>query len=63
MIFIQLDIAFILGKLSQFISDPAKYYGHILKSLFRYLKLTIKIRIRYKLGGVYRYFIVYSDTD
>ena len=44
-------------------SDPAKYYGYVLKLLFRYLKSTIKIRIRYGLGGVYKYFVVYSDTD
>ena len=62
-IFIRPDIAFILRKLSQFISDPAKHHGHVLKSLFRYLKSTIKIRIRYRLGGVYKHFIVYSNTD
>jgi hypothetical protein len=34
MIFTRPDIAFILGKLSQFMSDPAKHHGHALKSLF-----------------------------
>ena len=62
-IFIRLDIAFILGKLSQFISDLAKYYGYVLKLLFRYLKLIIKTRIRYRLGGVYKHFVVYSNID
>ena len=63
MIFIRPDIAFILGKLSQFISDLAKHHGHVLKSLFRYLKSTIKTRIRYRLGGVYRHFVIYSNID
>ncbi|CCE29432.1 uncharacterized protein CPUR_03125 [Claviceps purpurea 20.1] len=33
MIFTRPDIAFVLGKLSQFMSDPAKHHGHALKSL------------------------------
>ena len=63
MIFIRLNIAFILRKLSQFISDLAKYHGHVLKSLFRYLKSTVKTRIRYGPGGVYKHFIVYFNID
>lgn len=63
MIFTRPDITFILGKLSQFMSDPAKHHGHVLKSLLRYLKSTIKTRIRYGPGGVYKHFVLYSDAD
>jgi hypothetical protein len=34
MIFTRPNIAFILSKLSQFMSDLVKHYGHALKSLF-----------------------------
>lgn len=63
MIFTRPDIAFILGKLSQFMSDPAKHHGHVLKSLLRYLKSTVKTRIRYGPGGVYDSAVLYSDAD
>src|SRR5450631_1636048 len=62
-IFIRPDIAFTLGKLSQFISDPAKHHSHALKSLFRYLKSIIKTKIRYGPGGVYKQFVLYSDSN
>ena len=54
---------FILRKLSKFISNPVKHHSHILKLLFKYLKSIVKTRIRYKLGGVYKHFIVYSDIN
>ena len=63
MTFTRPNIAFILRKLSQFISDLAKHYSHVLKSLLRYLKSTIKTRIRYRLGGVHEHFILYSNVD
>ena len=44
-------------------SDLVKYYGHVLKSLFQYFKSIIKTRIRYRLGGVYKQFILYSNAD
>ncbi len=62
MIFTRPDIAFIVGKLSQFMSDPAKHHGHVLKSLLRYLRSTIKTRIHYGPGGA-KNFQVYSDAD
>jgi hypothetical protein len=40
-VFTKLDIAFAIGKLSQYISKPIEYYGHTLKGLIRYLKSTI----------------------
>jgi hypothetical protein len=63
MVFTRPDIAFILGKLSQFMSDPAKHHGYALKTLFRYLKSTIKMRICYSPGGAHKHFIIYSDAD
>jgi hypothetical protein len=63
MIFTRPDIAFTLGKLSQFMSDPAKHHGHALKSLLRYLKSTVNTKIRYGPGGVHKQFVLYSDSD
>ena len=63
MIFTRPDIAFVLGKLSQYMSDPAEHHGHALKALMRYLKSTITQRIRYRPGGAYNHFVVYSDAD
>ena len=42
MVFTRPDIAFVLGKLSQYMSDPAEHHGHALKHLFRYLRSTAK---------------------
>jgi hypothetical protein len=63
MIFTRPDIAFVLGKLSQFMSEPVEHHGHALKYLMRYLKSTIKQRLRYGPGGVYKNVAVYSDAD
>lgn len=63
MIFTRPDIAFILGKLSQFMSDPAIHHGHAIKSLLRYLNSTIKTRIRYGPGGEHSNAVLYSDAD
>jgi hypothetical protein len=62
-VFTRLDIAFVLGKLSQFISDLVKHYGHAVKNLIRYLKSTIKQRLHFGLNGVYKTLVVYSDVD
>ena len=63
MILTRPDIAFILGKLSQFMNDQAKHHGHALKSLLRYLNSTIKTRICYKPRGEYNFVVLYSDAD
>jgi hypothetical protein len=57
------DIAFVLGKLAQHMSDPAEYHGHALKNLLRYLNSTITQKLQYSPGGVHRNFTVYSDAD
>jgi hypothetical protein len=57
------DIAFTLGKLSQYMSDPAEHHGHALKNLLRYLRSTVTMKLRYGPGGVHSQFVVYSDAD
>jgi hypothetical protein len=41
MVFIRSDITFVLGKLSQFMSDPAKHHSYALKNFLQYIKSTI----------------------
>jgi hypothetical protein len=41
MVFTRPNIIFVLGKLSQFMSDLGKYHGYALKNLLRYVKSTI----------------------
>ena len=45
MIFTRPDIAFTLGRLSQFMKDPVVHHGHALKNPMRYLRSTIKQKI------------------
>ena len=45
----RLDICFALGRLSQYLSDPAEYYKSALKTLLRYIRSTIDLGIIY--GG------------
>ncbi|KAI0996666.1 hypothetical protein K3495_g11517 [Podosphaera aphanis] len=46
-VFTRPDIAFAIGKLSQYMSDPAEHYGYALKTNFRYLRSTANMRIYY----------------
>jgi len=57
------DIAFTLGKLSQYMSDPAEHHGHALKNLLRYLRSTVTMKLRYGPGGAHSQFVIYSDAD
>ncbi|KAI0993191.1 hypothetical protein K3495_g14993, partial [Podosphaera aphanis] len=58
------DIAFVVGRLSQFMKDPAVHHGIALKSLMRYLRSTVKQRLRFGPGGAYsQQFAVYTDAD
>ena len=59
----RLDIAFVLGKLSQFMSKLYEYYRKALKTLMRYINTTITQKLRYGLGGVFNKVVVYSDSD
>ncbi|KAI1001412.1 hypothetical protein K3495_g6791 [Podosphaera aphanis] len=56
------DIAIVLGKLSQFMSDPAEHHGHALKELFRYLRSTVSQKRRSGPRGEYDHFVVFSDA-
>ena len=44
-------------------SDPSKHHGHAAKNLLRYLKSTVKQRLRFGPGGAQNCFVVYSDAD
>jgi hypothetical protein len=56
------DIAFAVGRLSQYLSDPAKHHGQALKTLLRYLRSTIDKGIVYGSSGSHK-LIGYSDSD
>jgi hypothetical protein len=60
MVYTRPDIAFALGKLSQYIQDPAEHHARALKRLLRYLRFTIKFRISFRPAGK---LVVYSDAD
>ena len=60
MIYTRPDIAFALGRLSQYMQDPAEHHASALKRLLRYLRSTIKSRICFGPGGK---LVVYSDAD
>jgi hypothetical protein len=51
MIYTRLDIAFALGRLSQYIAKLAIHHGITLKNLMRYLRSTIKQKLRFGPGG------------
>ena len=61
----RLDISFILGRFSQFLNDPAKHHGNILKGLLRYIRSTINRGIVYGPSGSSgsSTLIGYSDSD
>jgi Reverse transcriptase (RNA-dependent DNA polymerase)/gag-polypeptide of LTR copia-type len=56
------DIAFALGKLSQHLTDPAEHHMAALKNLMRYLRSTIRYRLKYSRGGNPR-LVMHSDAD
>jgi hypothetical protein len=62
MVYTRLDIAFVLGKLSQHMANPAEYHMTAVKNLIRYLCSTISHRIKYSYKGSPQ-LILYSDTD
>jgi hypothetical protein len=51
MIYTRPDISFTMGRLSQYMSQPVEHHGHGLKGLMRYLKSTIKQKLRYGPGS------------
>lgn len=56
------DISFALGKLSQYMSDPAKHHGHALKGLLRYIRSTISQKMQFGPGSE-EGLVIYSDAD
>ena len=56
------DIAFAVGKLSQYLSDPARHHGQALKHLLRYIRSTVNKGITYGISGSHK-LIEYSDSD
>ena len=63
MVLIRPNIAFILGCLARYMSDPATYYGYTLRELMRYLRSTIKQKLRFGPRGENKHFVIYSDAD
>ncbi|KAI0992649.1 hypothetical protein K3495_g15536, partial [Podosphaera aphanis] len=62
MIYTRPDIAFALGRLSQFMKDPADYHMAALKKLLRYLRSTVTYRLKFGPNGDAA-LVVYSDAD
>ena len=56
------DIAFALGRLSQYLADPAEHHGRALKSLLRYIRSTADLGIVYGASGSSN-LVGYSDSD
>jgi hypothetical protein len=63
MVFTYPNIEFVLGKLSQFISDPAKHHGYALKKLLQYINSIIKQKLRLGPWGAYNYMVVSLDAN
>lgn len=64
MILTRPEIAFILGRLSQFMKDPAAHHGIALKDLLRYLRSTVKQKLRFGPGEAHQEcFAIYTDAD
>jgi Reverse transcriptase (RNA-dependent DNA polymerase)/gag-polypeptide of LTR copia-type len=62
MVYTRPDIAFAIGRLSQYMTDPSEHHGHAVKGLMRYLRSTIAQKIRYGPSG-HKPLILYSDAD
>jgi len=56
------DIAFAVGRLSQYLADPAKHHGQALKTLLKYLRSTVNKGLMYRSNGS-PHLIGYSDSD
>ena len=55
------DIAFTTGRLSQFMSDPAKQHATGMKHLLRYIRSTAALRLRY--GPGQPHVLGFADSD
>lgn len=61
MVYTRPDIAFALGKLAQFMTDPAENHGQSLKALIRYIRKTKDMKITY--GNQNTKIVGYADAD
>ncbi|KAI0994923.1 hypothetical protein K3495_g13257 [Podosphaera aphanis] len=58
------DIAWTLGRLAQYISKPAIHHGIALKNLLRYIRSSIKQKVRFGPRGANNDYIqVFTDAD
>lgn len=56
------DISFALGRLSQYLADPADFHMQALKGLMRYLRSTVNLGLEFSVSGSST-LIGYSDSD
>jgi len=56
------DITFALNQLSQYLSDFAKHYEHVLKKLMQYVHFIIDLNITYEVSKSMK-LVEYSDSD
>lgn len=59
------DIAFVLGYLARYMSNPAIHHGHAMKELMRYIRSTIQQKLRYGPSNEDHdeHFVIYTDAD
>jgi hypothetical protein len=62
-IFTRLDIAFTVGYLAHFNSNPGPAYWVAVKHLFHYLKGTLDYKLVYTPDSLQQPFVCYSDAD
>jgi hypothetical protein len=64
MVYTRPDIAFAAGKLAQYMDKPNTEHAHCMKTLLRYLRSTVDLRIRYgPYGQTAGKVIGFSDAD
>lgn len=64
MVYTRPDIAFSAGKLAQFMDNPTNEHARSMKTLLRYLRSTMDLRIRYgPYGPSANRILGYSDAD
>ncbi len=57
-----LDIIFALNRLSQYLSNFAEHYEHVLKKLMQYVHFIIDLNIMYEVSESMK-LVEYSDSD
>ncbi len=62
MILTRPDTIFVLRCLIRYMSDPTVYYGHALKELIQYLRLTIKQKLRFSPRGD-KHFVIFINAN